>query len=81
VVTLDVSVWVPPEADVERAISALTQQTGQEVTVAEQVPWGTRLAVGSDPVPPSERAEREALLRRECVRRLRSEGLLWRGSN
>ena len=57
------SVWVPPEADVERAISALTHQTGQEVTVAEAVPWGTRLAVGSDPVPPPERAPEE---RRRC---------------
>jgi small-conductance mechanosensitive channel len=81
VVSLDVSIWVPPESDAERAITVLREQTGQDVTIAEQVPWGTRLAVGSDPVPPPERAERESLLRRECVRRLRSEGLLWRGSN
>ena len=81
VVNLDVSVWIPPGADAERAVSVLREQTGQDVTVAEQVPWGTRLAVGSDPVPPPERAEREALLRRECLRRLRQEGLLWLGSN
>jgi small-conductance mechanosensitive channel len=81
VVNLDVSVWVPPDADVERAIVALAEQTGQEVTVAETVPWGVRLAVGSDPVPPPERTAREAALRRDCLRRLRSEGLLSRTPN
>jgi small-conductance mechanosensitive channel len=81
VVSLDVSVWLPPEADVELAISALAEETGQDVTVAEAVPWGTRLAVGSDPVPPSDRAPREAELRRRCLRRLRQEGLLSRGPN
>jgi small-conductance mechanosensitive channel len=81
VVNLDVSVWVPPEADVERAISVLAQETGQDVTVAEAVPWGTRLAVGSAPVPPPERAAREAALRRQCLRRLRQEGLLSQKSN
>jgi hypothetical protein len=81
VVNLDVSVWVPPEADVERAIGVLAETTGQDVTVAEMVPWGTRLAVGSDPVPPPDRAAREAALRRQCLRRLRSEGLLRAESN
>ena len=46
----------------------LAEETGQEVTVAETVPWGVRLAVGSDPVPPPERAPREAELRRQCLR-------------
>ena len=57
-VALDVAVWLPPEADVERAIAALADETGQEVSVAEAVPWGTRLAVGSDPVHPPEKAAR-----------------------
>ena len=81
VVNLDVSIWVPPEADVERAISVLAEETGQDVTVAEAVPWGTRLSVGSDPVPPPDRAPREAALRRQCLRRLRQEGLLRAESN
>ena len=34
------------------------RRDGQEVTVAEAVPWGVRLAVGSDPVQPPERAPR-----------------------
>jgi small-conductance mechanosensitive channel len=78
-VALDVAVWVPPEADVEGAITALEDETGQEVSVAEAVPWGTRLAVGSDPVSPPDKAPAEAALRRQCLRRLRSEGLLTGG--
>src|SRR4029079_19506731 len=52
VVALDVAVWLPPEADAELAIAALADETGQEVSVAETVPWGVRLSVGSDPVHP-----------------------------
>ena len=80
-VALDVNIWIPPEADVEQAIAALGDETGQEVTVAEAVPWGVRLAVGSDPVAPPDRAPREAELRRQCLARLRSEGLLAREPN
>jgi len=81
VVAPDVAIWLPPEADAERAIEALADETGQEVTVAETVPWGVRLAVGSDSVPPPDRAAREAELRRQCLRRLRSEGLLRADAN
>jgi hypothetical protein len=70
---------VPPEADVERAIAALADETGQDVSVAEAVPWGTRLAVGSDPVSPPDKAPAEAALRRQCLKRLRREGLLTGG--
>ena len=79
VVALDVAVWLPPEADAERAIAALADETGQEVSIAEAVPWGVRLAVGGDPVTPPERAAAEAALRRQCLRRLRSDGLLPQG--
>jgi small-conductance mechanosensitive channel len=75
-VALDVSVWVPPEADADRAVAALRDETGQDVTIAEAVPWGVRLAVGADPVGPGERAARETELRARCLRRLRAEGLL-----
>ncbi|HEY6886541.1 MAG TPA: mechanosensitive ion channel family protein [Solirubrobacter sp.] len=78
-VALDVAVWIPPEADVERAITALHDETGQDVNVAEAVPWGTRLAVGSDPVSPPDKASAEAALRRQCLKRLRHEGLLTGG--
>ncbi|HWT23916.1 MAG TPA: mechanosensitive ion channel domain-containing protein [Solirubrobacteraceae bacterium] len=75
-VELDVQVWLPPGADVARAIEALQDETGQEVTVAEAVPWGVRLAVGGEPSPPPERGAREAALRLQAVRRLQAEGLL-----
>jgi small-conductance mechanosensitive channel len=72
----DVSIWIPPGADAERAIAALEEETGQAVGVAEAVPWGTRLSVGSDPVPPPQKPALEAELRRTCLRRLRKEGLI-----
>jgi small-conductance mechanosensitive channel len=75
-VGLDVAVWVPPEADAERAVQALEEETGAGVTVAEAVPWGVRLSVGGDRVPPPERAAAEAELRARCLKRLRAEGLL-----
>jgi small-conductance mechanosensitive channel len=75
-VALDVTVWLPPQADAEAAIAALEDETGQSITVAEVVPWGTRLAVGGDPVPPPEKYGREAELRRACLARLRREGLM-----
>jgi small-conductance mechanosensitive channel len=76
IVALDVSIWLPPHANVERALTALRDETGQDAAVAEAVPWGTRLAVGGDPVPPPQKAAREAELRRQCLGRLRAEGLL-----
>jgi len=75
-VAMDVSVWIPPEADAERAIAALEDETGFPVTIADAVPWGTRLSVGSDPVTLEERLSAEADLRRTCVRRLRDGGFL-----
>jgi small-conductance mechanosensitive channel len=75
-VGLDVSLWLPPGADVPRALEALREETGQSVTVAESAVEGTRLAVGGERVPPPERAEHEAELRERCLRRLRAEDLL-----
>ena len=75
-VGLDVSVWVAPGVDADRAIAVLEEETGAGVTIAEAVPWGTRLSVGGDAVPPSERPVKEAELRARCVRKLRADGLL-----
>jgi small-conductance mechanosensitive channel len=69
VVAPDVSVWLPPQADVERALDALAELSP---SVAEITAEGIRLAVSADPVPPQERARREAALRRECLRRLQT---------
>jgi small-conductance mechanosensitive channel len=75
-VGLDVAIWIPPGADAARAIAALREESGGDVTVAEAVPWGVRLAVAGDPVPPRDRPAREADLRARCHARLRAEGLL-----
>ena len=72
----DISIWLAPDADVERALTVLTDEAGAEPTVAEILPWGVRLSVGGDPVAPAERGAHEAELRRRCFVRLRSEGLL-----
>jgi small-conductance mechanosensitive channel len=76
VVALDVSIWLPPEADAGRAVDVLQEETGQTVTVAETTVEGVRLAIGGDPCPPPDRAEREAELRLRCLRLLREAGLL-----
>jgi len=74
-VGLDVSLWLPADADVPRALEALREETGQTVTIAESAPEGTRLAVGGERVPPPERAKHEAELREQCLRRLRTDGV------
>jgi small-conductance mechanosensitive channel len=78
-VGLDVAIWLPPTADVERALRALAAETGHDASVAEITPEGVRLAVGGERVPPPERASREAELRAACLRRLRADGLLPEG--
>lgn len=73
---LDVSVWIPPDADVTRALSVLADATGASVAVSEATTGGIRITVGGDPVAPSERARCEAALRRRALEVLHSEGLL-----
>ena len=75
-VAVEVSVWLPPGADAVRAVDVLQAETGQEVTVAEALPWGTRLAIAAGACPPPERGTREAELRLRSLRRLQAEGLL-----
>jgi small-conductance mechanosensitive channel len=75
-VGFEVSVWIPPGADAGRAVELLREETGGGVTVAETVPSGVRLAVGSDPVAPADVPAGEAELRARCHARLREAGLL-----
>ena len=75
-VGLEVDLWLAPEADVERAVAALREHTGQTVTVAESTAEGVRLSVGGERVPPRDRPHREAELREACLTRLRADGLL-----
>jgi small-conductance mechanosensitive channel len=75
-VTPDVSVWIAPDADPARAVAALQDVTGFEVSVAEATPQGVRLSVAGPPVAPPDRGAREAELRLACLQRLHAEGLL-----
>ena len=71
VVGLEVSIWVKPEEDLERALTAARQEA-KSVTIAETTADGIRLAVGGERVPPGERARSEAELRERVLRRLRA---------
>ena len=76
VVGIEVWIWLAPEADAGRAVRALQEETGLEVTVAETSQEGVRLAVSGERCPPPERSAQEAALRLRCLDRLRADGLL-----
>ncbi|MEO8688882.1 MAG: mechanosensitive ion channel family protein [Solirubrobacteraceae bacterium] len=75
-IALDVSVWLAPGADVQRALAVLADATDSKVAVAEITPDGVRIQIAGDPVPPHERGPRQAELRALCLARLHSERLL-----
>ena len=75
-VGLDIAVWLPRDADADRAVRVLEEETGAAVSVAETTVDGIKLSVGGERVPPPEKAERQAQLRRTCLRRLHEEGLM-----
>jgi hypothetical protein len=72
VVGVEVSVWIPPEADAQRALELL----GEKAAVAEVSFEGTRLTVSGDKVLPPEKVRSENALRGASLARLRAGGLL-----
>ena len=72
---LDVSVWLPPEADAERALAVLATRPAARPASPRSRTRGA-IRVGGDPVPPPRRARAQAELRAQCLQRLRAEGLL-----
>jgi small-conductance mechanosensitive channel len=72
VVGVEVSVWLAPDADAQRALELL----GENAAVAEVTFEGVRLAVSGEKVPPPEKAKHEAELRAASLRTLREAGLL-----
>jgi small-conductance mechanosensitive channel len=75
-VSLDVSVWIDPGADADRAVRVLAEETSGGASVAEATPDGIRISVTGERVTPAEKGAREADLRGRCLRRLHGEGLL-----
>jgi small-conductance mechanosensitive channel len=74
-VHVEVSVWIPPEADAIRALAVLGQEPEVDVSVAEIDKEGVRIVAGTWARNVSERGQIEAGLRASCLERLRREGL------
>jgi len=75
-VQVEVSVWLPPGADVDRALELVADERKQiSASVAEVDKEGVRLSANTWADGPRERGAAAAGLRREWLRRLREHGL------
>src|SRR4051794_6614207 len=74
-VQVEVSVWLPPGADVESALELLEDQEDVKTSVAESDKEGIRLTATTWAEHPRERGAVAARLRRAWLRRLREHGL------
>ena len=74
-VRVEVSVWLPPDTDVVRALGALRAGGGVDVEVADVEKDAIRLMAATWADRPSDRLAIAAGLRASCLERLRSEGL------
>jgi len=76
-VGVETSVWLAPDADVDRAIRLLSEGALEAaVQVAEAQPDGIRLQVSGRAGDPAERGAKQAELLADCLRRLRGAGFL-----
>ena len=75
-VQIQVSVWLPTDADLDRAIELITNEDeGITATVAETDKEGVRLSATAWAALPGERGKAAADLRRRWLRLLREHGL------
>ena len=75
-VQVEVSVWLPPDADLDKAMELIAdEESGVEVTVAEVDKEGVRLSATSWATSPSERGKQAAELRARWLRLLREHAL------
>ena len=74
-VHVEVSLWLPRDADADRALRVLGGQDGVDVEVAEVDKEGIRLTAGTWATTPDERGAMAARVRAESLRLLRAEGL------
>ena len=75
-VQVEVSVWLPPDADLDRALELVAAEGDEvEATVAEVDKEGVRLSANTWADSPRQRGKAAADLRRTWLRRLREHGL------
>ncbi len=75
-VQVEASVWLPPDADLDRAIELIAdEEEGITATVAETDKEGVRLSATRWSASPRERGKAAAELRRRWLRLLREHGL------
>jgi len=74
-VQVEVSVWIRPDADADRAIELIESEEGVTAAVAEAERDGVRLSATTWAAGPRERAAAAADLRRRWLRHLREHGL------
>jgi small-conductance mechanosensitive channel len=75
-VQVEVSVWLPPDADLDQAIELISDdEEGIGATVAEVAKEGVRLSATTWATGPAERGRVAAELRRRWLRLLREHGL------
>ena len=75
-VQVDVSVWLAPDADLDRAIELISNETEEiKATVAETDKEGVRLSATTWCDTPAERGPAAAELRQRWLRLLRQHGL------
>jgi small-conductance mechanosensitive channel len=72
---VEVAVWIPPDADAQRAIEVLEREEGVDAEVAESERDGIRLRVGTWADGPEQRGDVEARILASSLERLREEGL------
>jgi small-conductance mechanosensitive channel len=76
-VHVEVSVWIPPYADIKRALElAVQDEDGVDASVAEVDKEGVRIVVGAWAQHPDERGAMEAGLRARCLERLQRGSIL-----
>jgi small-conductance mechanosensitive channel len=75
-VQVEVSVWLPPDADLDQAIALITDEDEAiKAAVAETDKEGVRLSATTWAATPAERGQTAAELRRRWLRLLREHGL------
>lgn len=75
-VRVEVTLWIPVDADPARAVAALEEEPDVDVSVADMEKDGIKLTVGAWATTASERSDVAAGLRVRCIERLQQASIL-----